>query len=203
MKEPHNLMVTGMGGQGVVTCGHVLAAAAAAAGWRVGGSEKRGGAQRGGAAEVVVRCLPAQGLAPHAYGAGVPAGELDVLIGLEPIEALRRAPFASKRTLVVLDTTPVDPVLRRHGDLALPTLFEIRAGLEATGARVVALDLVETAKARWGKPALANLLALGWLAANDGLPFEEILVRDAIRAVLGDRATNDPVFTAGGALLPS
>lgn len=200
MSEPYNLMVTGMGGQGIVTCGHVLATAAASAGWRVGGSEKRGGAQRGGAAEVLVRCLPAGGLEAHAFSSWVPAGELDVLIGLEPIEALRRAPYVSKRTLVVLDTTPVDPVLRRHSGLELPEFWELQEGLESTGARVVPLDLVKTAKERWRKPALANLLALGWLVATGGLPFEEEQVRTAIRTVLGEKETNDLAFEAGMAL---
>lgn len=198
--RPYDIMVTGMGGQGVVTCGRILAAAAASAGWRIGGSEKRGGAQRGGAAEILVRCLPSQGLPTQAFSAQMPPGGLDLLIGLEPIETLRRANLVSERSLVLLDTTPVDPILRRHTTLRLPTLTEIIATLEATGARVVPLDLVKLARERWNKPVLANLVALGYLCASGSLWLQEAEVLEAARTVLGDQITVLTSFEAGKTL---
>lgn len=198
--RPYDVMVTGMGGQGVVTCGRILATAAASSGWRIGGSEKRGGAQRGGAAEVLVRCIPSQGLPTQAFSAQMPPGGLDLLIGLEPIEALRRASLVSEKSLVLLDTTPVDPVLRRHTALQLPTLLEIRTILEATGARVVPLDLVKLARERWNKPVLANLMALGYLCASGSFWLQEAEVLEAARTVLGDKPTALAAFETGKAL---
>jgi indolepyruvate ferredoxin oxidoreductase beta subunit len=198
--EPFNVLVTGMGGQGCVTFGRVLATAAARAGWRVAGSEKRGGAQRGGAAEVTLRLIPPDGLAEAAYASVVPPGQLDLLVGLEPLEAWRRVGLTSVRTLAVVDTTPVEPALSRGLGYVMPPLAEILAGVAAGGARVAALNLAGTARTRWGKEAMANMLALAWLAEGGHLPFAAVHVREALREVVGERAENATAWTLGAAL---
>ena len=197
-----DLAITGMGGQGCVACGKVLSTAAASAGWRVAGSELRGGAQRGGAAEVQLRFLPQGGPGPEAVAAQVPPGGLDLLVGLEPLEAWRRVGLTSAKTLVVVDTTPVEPALARGYNYTVPPFDTILAGVAGTGARVVALDLAATAKARWHKEAMANIVALGWLAEHGALPFAPETVRAAARGVLGDRPDLAEAWEAGAALAP-
>ncbi len=198
--EPFNVVITGMGGQGVLTLGRTVATAAAAAGWRVTGSEKRGGAQRGGAAEVVLRLIPPGGPAESALSPAVPPGELDLLVGLEPIEAWRRVALTSARTLVLLDTTPVEPALARHSGYRTPPFEEVRAGVASAGARVVALDLMADAKARWGQAVLGNLVALGWLAAAGALPFGGAGLRTAAAAALGAKGMHEAAWAHGEAL---
>ena len=199
-REPFNVLVTGMGGQGCVTFGRVLASAAARAGWRVAGSEKRGGAQRGGAAEVMLRLIPPQGLGEGAYAGVIPPGQLDLLVGLEPLEAWRRVSLTSARTLAVVDITPVMPALGRGYGYVLPPRSEILAGIAAAGARVVALDLSATAKAGWGKEAMANVLALAWLAENGALPFAVEPIRAAANEILGERPEVLTAWSTGAAL---
>ncbi|MDB5099530.1 MAG: indolepyruvate ferredoxin oxidoreductase, beta subunit [Cyanobacteria bacterium RYN_339] len=195
-----NVLVTGMGGQGCVTFGRVLATAASLAGWRVAGSEKRGGAQRGGAAEVMLRLLPPDGLPEAAYAAVIPPGQLDLLVGLEPLEAWRRVGLTSARTLAVVDATPVEPALSRGLGFTVPPLPEILAGVASGGARVTVLDLATTARVNWGKEAIANLLALAWLAEGKHLPFDGGYVRSAVTAVLGDRPDHAAIWATGAAL---
>lgn len=198
--EPFNVVITGMGGQGVLTLGRTLASAAAAAGWRVTGSEKRGGAQRGGAAEVILRLSPPGGPPEAALAAGVPPGELDLLVGLEPLEAWRRVALTSARTLVLLDTTPVEPALARHTGYRTPPFDAIRAGVAGAGARVVALDLMADARTRWGQAVLGNLVALGWLAASGALPFGGAGLRAAAETALGAKGMNEDAWAHGEAL---
>jgi indolepyruvate ferredoxin oxidoreductase beta subunit len=198
--EPFNVLVTGMGGQGCVTFGRVLATAAALAGWRVAGSEKRGGAQRGGAAEVTLRLIPPDGLEEEAYAGVVPPGQLDLLVGLEPLEAWRRVGLTSLRTLALVDISPVEPALSRGQGYVVPPLAEIFAGVASGGARVMALDLARTARLQWGKEAMANVLALAWLAEGGHLPFDGLHVRLALGEVMGDRPENTAAWTVGAAL---
>jgi indolepyruvate ferredoxin oxidoreductase beta subunit len=193
MSGVFNVLVTGMGGQGCVTFGRVLATATAAAGWRVAGSEKRGGAQRGGAAEVMLRLIPPDGPAEAELSAMIPPGQLDLLVALEPLEAWRRVALTSARTLALVDTTPVEPALSRGLGYVVPPLEEILAGVASGGATVVALELAATARARFGKEAMANVLALAWLAEGGKLPFDGAYVRAAAGA-------QDEAWAAGAAL---
>jgi indolepyruvate ferredoxin oxidoreductase beta subunit len=195
-----NVLVTGMGGQGCVTFGRVLSTAASRAGWRVAGSEKRGGAQRGGAAEVMLRLIPPDGLPDHHYAAVIPPGQLDLLVGLEPLEAWRRVGLTSSRTLALVDASPVEPALSRGLGFQVPPVDEIMAGIAAGGARVTVLPLASTAKERWGKEAIANLLALAWLAEGGHLPIGPQHVRAAVTAVLGDRPDHAGIWQAGADL---
>lgn len=200
MSRPYNVVITGMGGQGVLTLGRALASAASAAGWRVTGGEKRGGAQRGGAAEVVLRLIPPDGPPETALGATVPPGEADLLIGLEPLEALRRVALTSARTLVLVDTTPLEPALARHSGWKTPDFATIAHGLAAAGARVVAVDLMRHAKATWGHEVLGNLVALGWLAESGTLPFGGAGLHAAATAALGSKGMHAPAWAHGAAL---
>ena len=198
--DPYNVVITGMGGQGVLTLGRALASCAAAAGWRVTGSEKRGGAQRGGAAEVVLRFIPPDGPPESALSSAVPPGELDLLVGLEPIEGWRRVPLTSARTLVLLDTTPIEPALARHTGYVTPPFDEIRRGVGGAGARVVAVDLMAHAKATWGHAVVGNLVAMGWLAASGALPFGGAGLRAAAEAALGAKGMHEAAWAHGEAL---
>lgn len=197
MSRPYNVVITGMGGQGLLTLGRALASCASAAGWRVTGGEKRGGAQRGGAAEVVLRLIPPDGPAETALGSTVPPGEADLLIGLEPLEAWRRVGLTSSRTLVLIDSTPIEPALARHSGYRTPALGEIEAGLRSGGAQVVTLDLMTHAKREWGHAVLGNLVALGWLAGAGRLPFGGDGLHAAAEAALGAKGMHAGAWDHG------
>lgn len=199
-REPYNVMITGMGGQGLVTLSRVIATAASLAGWGVGGSEKRGGAQRGGAAEITLRLLPPGAWPADAYAAGVAHGQLDLLVALEPLEAWRQVVYTSARTLALVDISPVEPALARQVQFQTPAIAEILAGIGAAGARVVSVDLVGEAKRQWGRAALGNVTAMGWLAAAAVLPFDGAVMRPAAETVLGARGLHAAAWAAGEAL---
>ena len=73
-----NIVIVGLGGQGVITASDVLAEAAFLAGWDVKKSELPGMSQRGGSVSSDVRFGPA------VYSPMVPEGEADYLIVLAP-----------------------------------------------------------------------------------------------------------------------
>lgn len=83
-----NVMLVGVGGQGVVLASDILAAAALVAGLDVKKSEIHGMSQRGGSVFSHVR------FGPKVHSPTIPHGEVDVLYSLERIEALRWAGWA-------------------------------------------------------------------------------------------------------------
>jgi Pyruvate/2-oxoacid:ferredoxin oxidoreductase gamma subunit len=148
----------------------------------------------------MLRLLPPDGLPEDQYAAVIPPGQLDLLVGLEPLEAWRRVGLTSSRTLALVDATPVEPALSRGLGYTMPPVAEIMAGIAAGGARVTVLPLAATAKERWGKEAIANLLALAWLAEGGHLPVGAEHVRAAVTTVLGDRPDHATIWQAGATL---
>ena len=93
----YNTLFTGVGGEGVLTTSVVLARAASIDGYKVVGTQFHGLAQRGGSIPTHVR------FGKKMYSPMVMRGDADVLFGLEPVEALRAAYYASKdKTKVIV-----------------------------------------------------------------------------------------------------
>ncbi len=114
----HNIIVTGVGGQGVVTLGLLISSAAIASGERAIMSEIHGLAQRGGSVSVDVRI--------GNYRAPIiPDGKADVIISLEPLEALRAMSRAGSSTVVVMGEERLPPVYLGIHRQEYPDLNEI------------------------------------------------------------------------------
>ena len=99
----YNIIIAGIGGQGVVTCGSLISKAAIHAGLNVVMSEIHGLAQRGGSVSVEVRI-------GDVSGPIIPNGEGDLLIGLEYMEGVRNIPRMKTGSLVILSKEKLTPV---------------------------------------------------------------------------------------------
>jgi len=80
-----NVLLTGVGGQGIITASTILSQACRLAGWEVKKSEVHGMSQRGGSVNSYVRFSPDRPIASPL----IPEGEADVMVAFEPLEALR------------------------------------------------------------------------------------------------------------------
>lgn len=102
-----SVSIAGIGGQGSVLAARILAQAAQSKGWQVRTAETIGMAQRGGNVISHVR----MGDAGEAVYSPLPAEQsIDVLIALEPGEALRALPYVKQEGLIVLARTPRPPI---------------------------------------------------------------------------------------------
>jgi Pyruvate/2-oxoacid:ferredoxin oxidoreductase gamma subunit len=102
-----DLVLAGVGGQGVLSIAWVLDHAAHAEGWRVKQSEVHGMAQRGGAVSAFVR-LSRQPVASDLIATGTAA----LVVAVEPLEALRYTTLLRPDGALVTDVTPlvnIDP----------------------------------------------------------------------------------------------
>ena len=90
MIEEFNILIGGVGGQGILLVSRILAAAAKESGLKVISGETHGLAQRMGSISVHLR------FGAEVYGPLVPWGRADLILGLEPVETLRHVEYLSK-----------------------------------------------------------------------------------------------------------
>jgi indolepyruvate ferredoxin oxidoreductase beta subunit len=107
-----DVVVAGVGGQGALSTAHFLADAAHRAGRHVVQGELHGMSQRRGAVQAIVR------ISDTPVGAAqVGEGRAHLLVGLEPVEALRNLPFLAADGRFLVSTHPepdMDEIGRAH-----------------------------------------------------------------------------------------
>ena len=162
---PTDVILAGVGGQGSLFASRVLAQAAFHQGVSVRVAETYGVAQRGGAVFSQIR------LGYGVSGPLIPRGECRFLLGLEPIEVLRRArDYLAPGGSVVLNTRIQLPLETKMGREVGSDLATIRAELQKLEAgRIVEVDALALAMGAGG-PATANVVLLGVLSCLPGFP---------------------------------
>ncbi|MEM2924288.1 MAG: indolepyruvate ferredoxin oxidoreductase subunit beta [Methanocellales archaeon] len=165
-----NLVIAGVGGQGAILLSDIIGSAAVKAGKTVIGAETHGMAQRGGSVEIHLRI-------DCKYGSLVPLRSARVLLGLEPLEALRYARYLSKDGIAIVNMAKIPPPVVILCKAVYPADNEIIAGLKKFCREVITLDALELAK-RAGSPLVVNIVMLG--ALSKFLPLSEELLRESI-----------------------
>lgn len=102
-----NIVLSGVGGQGIALAAKALAVAAAVRGWPVVTSEQRGIEQRGGSIVTHVRIA---NRSENIYSPLVTRGTADLVIAFEPGEAARTLPYLAPAGTLIMATTPIIPV---------------------------------------------------------------------------------------------
>jgi indolepyruvate ferredoxin oxidoreductase beta subunit len=186
------IFVAGVGGQGSITATLVIGEAALAAGLNAVASEIHGMAQRGGVVQTAV-------LVGDVHSAMIPDHSADVLLGFEPVEALRFAAKASpERTAIVVNRHPIVPVGVSLGWDRYPALDEVERALSRAGRQLYLLDAVGLA-ARAGTPKAVGAVMVGALAGLGELPLERTHWLGALleRVPPRYREANEQAFDAG------
>ncbi|MCJ7628954.1 MAG: indolepyruvate oxidoreductase subunit beta [Longimicrobiales bacterium] len=188
-----NVVIAGVGGQGVILSSELLALAALADGRDVKQGEFHGVAQRGGAVFSHIR------FGDRVHSPMTPRGKVDYLLALEKLEALRYAHFVKPGGTIILNDHKVEPV--RMADIR-PYPDDGIDFLEQKGFSVVVVPA--TAKAiEIGNYRAANVILLGTLAAHLDIPMEvwERTLEGRIPARLLE--LNRKAFAAGRKMAPS
>jgi indolepyruvate ferredoxin oxidoreductase beta subunit len=164
-----NILVVGIGGQGIMTAAEMLARTALSQGCDVKKTEVAGMAQRGGVVSSHVR------FGPKVYSPQIDAGEADLLIGFEAAEALRWLPWLRPTGVVMVNTLRIAPPVVSAGLYDYPA--DPIGALTASGIEVHAFDAGAIADAL-GNPKLVNTIMLG--AISDHLPFPADVLKECI-----------------------
>jgi indolepyruvate ferredoxin oxidoreductase beta subunit len=169
-ERPTNVLMAGVGGQGVLVASETLALAALAEGFEAKQSEVHGVAQRGGSVVSHVR------FGPKVYSPLIRCGEVDVLYAVERLEALRYAHYVKKGGAIVMDDRAIKPVQLPGGE-ELPYPEGVPAFLRGKGYDVLVVDALHAAL-DLGEKRCANVILLGALSTY--VPLAEASWKQAI-----------------------
>ena len=158
-----NIVLAGVGGQGILLASEIIARAAMAAGFEVKTNEVHGMAQRGGSVLAQIR------FGREVHSPLVERGTAHVLGSLERVESLRCADFLAPGGLAVVSSQMVVPITVSSGQAKYPEDAEQR--IRAAFPRLVYLDALEMATAL-GNVRCSNLVILGALSNGLTLPAE-------------------------------
>lgn len=182
-----DIILAGVGGQGILSIATIIGAAALSEGLYLKQAEVHGMSQRGGDVQSNLR-LSSQPIASDL----IPYGTADVIISLEPMEALRYLPYLSKEGWIVTNTVPFVNIPD------YPQLTEIESEL-MNNANVVAFDMEALAK-EVASPRASNMVLLGAAAPFIGIDADKL--EAGIRTIFGKKGdaivdSNIKAFRAG------
>lgn len=169
-----NLLITGVGGQGVILMSELLGKAAVTDNLRVRGSEILGMAVRGGSVTSAIR------IGEDVYGPLIPMGKCHILIGMEPSEALRNIAYLSKSSLVIINTAVTIPFTVSVGESTYPSSNQILEKVNKASGRVIQLDAAQLAQDA-GSLLTTNIVMLGALFGTEQLPIKIATIKESIR----------------------
>lgn len=160
MSETTNILVVGIGGQGVMTATEILAEAAIALGHDVKKTEVAGMAQRGGVVSSHLR------FGPRVLSPQIAPGTAHILLGFEAAEGMRWRHMLRPDGLALMNTGRLKPPVVELGLFEYPD--DPVGQMRSSGARVFAFDATAIA-VELGDIRLGNTVMLGAIA--DHLPF--------------------------------
>jgi indolepyruvate ferredoxin oxidoreductase beta subunit len=165
-----DLVIAGVGGQGNILASQTIAKCAMDAGFNVVNTETKGAAQRGGSVLSHVRISDGEIFSPL-----VPQGQADVLLGFEPLEALRYIDMLKKDGQFIINTSPVFTILSNLKVDEYPSQEQMITSIEKKGLKGYFINATQAAK-DFGNVLLTNVIMLGaFMEINNVLENEAVL----------------------------
>ena len=162
-----DIKLCGVGGQGILSIATVIGEAATAAGINLKQAEVHGMSQRGGDVQSDLRLSTSE-----IFSDLIPHGCIDLVISMEPMEALRYLRYMSAKATVITAATPLVNIPGYPAESALQAEFDKLPN-------VVKIDIEALAREA-GNPKGANMVLLG-IAAK----YIRILSPEALREAIG------------------
>ena len=191
--RPFNVMVAGVGGQGILLAARIIAVAAMKHGLRVSVGETFGASRRGGPVLSHIRLSSFKTSAAANQqallnGSLIPLYQTDILVGLEPLESLRAAIYLNPTSRVLLNEQvqpPVNVLASQDGVLTFNTIRQRFSNLVKQLHTVNALHLAQQA----GEIRASNIVMLGALAQLGLTP----IPASTFKAAITEHFTNDKI----------
>ena len=185
-----DLLITGVGGQGVILASNIIGEVALAAGYDVKKTDTLGMAQRGGSVVSHVR------LSPQVYSPLIRAGEVDIIVAFEKLEAARWSHYLRPEGVAIVNNHALRPLSVNLGDERYPGDEEIANILRRGSERIYFIKGTERVK-KLGNIKILNVFLLG--CASVFLPLKIRVWQDIISQHVppGVRELNITAFSQG------
>lgn len=185
-----DILLCGVGGQGIVLASKILAATAMYSGEEVRSAETIGMAQRGGPVTSHVRI-------GESYSPLIPKGKADILMAFEPAEAVRNIQFLKNDGIVIVSRNPVKPISESLNDTGYDGTKALSYLSKKCNCIVIDSDELGDAK-------FLNIAMLGVAVGTGRLGFSKEQVLDEIKKSVPAKFLNKNVevfergFSIGG-----
>jgi len=165
-----DIILAGVGGQGILSIAAIIGTAAVKAGLFLKQAEVHGMSQRGGDVQSNLR-ISDTSIASDL----IPVGKADLIISVEPMEALRYVPMLSSEGWIITNTTPFINIPDYPAPEAILEEIEKQPNHITLDAEAIAKEI--------GSVKCANVVILGAATPFLGLSYAQI--EDAIRVMFG------------------
>ncbi|HPT69399.1 MAG TPA: indolepyruvate oxidoreductase subunit beta [Syntrophomonas sp.] len=166
-KDPLNIIICGVGGQGNILAAELMASALVEKGYFTSVGETYGASQRGGSVMSHIRVS-----ASTEYGVLIPLRQADIIVSFEPTDTLRVArEYANQTTVVITDSRPNYPLGVLSGEAVYPPMEKITEELQKISGRVQIIEATRLAMDA-GNSQAANILLMGSLTALPQVPID-------------------------------
>lgn len=172
MPKDSNVIITGIGGQGVMTLLDIAATAAMIEGYDVKSSELHGLSQRGGTTLTYLK------FGDKIYSPLFGPGQADLILGLELLEALRATIFSNKKTNLVVNKK----LIPFEG--AMPEGNVLVALNEAVKANLYLVGASEICQKELGKEVVSGIYLLGYASFNNLINLKPTSIIKAIEKIV-------------------
>ncbi len=179
--HPYEILVTGVGGTGVITIGAIIVMAAHIEGKGCGAIDMSGIAQKGGAVFSHVKIARSP---ENIHAIRVAAGEADLVLGCDLVVTGQKNVLAAAKfnhTGFIVNSAEVYPGdFARNANFTLPVERIKKAIRQAAGDDVRFIDATHTAEALLGNSIGANMFMLGYAWQRGRVPLAEASILQAI-----------------------
>jgi len=163
-KEPFNLIISGVGGQGNVLLSAFVGTGLLNEGFMVSVADTFGVSQRGGSVTSHIKISR-----KTLYSSVTLEGKADVILGMEPVETLRAlGEFGNPHVVVIVNPRPVHP----SGVVTYPDLDEVKQAIMKLSSKTKFVNATEEAL-KMGNPIYTNIILLGSLIGAEVLPISK------------------------------
>lgn len=175
MDKTFNVIISGVGGQGIVTLVSILDEACLIEGYDIKSSELHGLSQRGGSVLTHIR------FGEKVYSPMVEQGGADLIIGLELLEGLRTLIFYNKKTKMLVN----DNLMPVFGGLPAE---EMKSRLkEIVGENLFFVQASKICKEQLQKEVVSGIYTLSFAVKNNFIPIKSESILQAIKNIIPEK----------------
>lgn len=183
-----DVMLTGVGGEGVLTSGVIIARAANLEGYFVRGVQLHGLAQRGGTIPTFVRF----GSKNEIFSPGIMQANADLILAFEPLEAVRTSFYARKeKTAFIINNSPYVPIFSNLLKIPYPSIDEIVKRIKPFAREIHVFNAHDIAEKEFGKTIFGNTLLIGTIVGLRLLPLKKESLIQAIKSTVPKETENN------------
>lgn len=175
-KDPLNLIITGVGGQGNVMISLIIGNAFVRDGFFVTVGETYGASQRGGPVMSHMRISKKTQYSPF-----IPEGCADIILGMEPVETLRMlGKYGNPNVVTIINPRPIYSIDVTGGHAQYPDLDKLIETVKELSSQTWLINATEEAQ-KMGSHMFANAILIGALIGSGVLPLDKKSVEPILR----------------------